>query len=68
METFRHLSVLPEEVIQFLNPHPGGVYLDGTLGGGGHAGLILERCTPGGMLIGHGSGPGSTAGRRTATG
>ena len=35
-----------------LNPHPGGVYLDGTLGGGGHAGLILERCTPGGMLVG----------------
>jgi 16S rRNA (cytosine1402-N4)-methyltransferase len=52
METFRHLSVLPEEVIQFLNPQPHGVYLDGTLGGGGHAGLILQRCTPGGMLIG----------------
>jgi 16S rRNA (cytosine1402-N4)-methyltransferase len=52
VETFRHLSVLPEEVIQFLNPHPGGVYLDGTLGGGGHAGLILEHCIPGGMLVG----------------
>ena len=52
METFRHLSVLPEEVIQFLNPRPGGVYLDGTLGGGGHARMILERCTPGGTLIG----------------
>jgi 16S rRNA (cytosine1402-N4)-methyltransferase len=49
---FHHLSVLPEEVIQLLNPHPGGIYLDGTLGGGGHAWLILERCTPGGMLIG----------------
>ena len=52
METFRHLSVLPDEVIQFLNPRPGGVYLDGTLGGAGHARLILERCTPGGVLIG----------------
>jgi 16S rRNA (cytosine1402-N4)-methyltransferase len=52
VETFRHLSVLPEEVLQFLEPHPGGVYLDGTLGGGGHARLILERCAPGGMLIG----------------
>ena len=52
MTEFRHLSVLPDEVIQFLNPHPGGIYLDGTLGGGGHARLILERCTPGGMLIG----------------
>jgi 16S rRNA (cytosine1402-N4)-methyltransferase len=52
VETFRHLSVLPEEVIQFLNPRPGGTYLDGTLGGAGHARLILERCTPGGRLIG----------------
>jgi 16S rRNA (cytosine1402-N4)-methyltransferase len=52
METFRHLSVLPDEVVQYLNPHPGGIYLDGTLGGGGHARLILERCTPGGILIG----------------
>ena len=52
METFRHLSVMPDEVIQFLNPRPGGVYLDGTLGGAGHARLILERCTPGGVLIG----------------
>lgn len=52
METFSHQSVMPDEVIQFLNPRPGGIYLDGTLGGGGHARLILERCTPGGMLIG----------------
>jgi len=52
METFSHRSVMPDEVIQYLNPRPGGIYLDGTLGGGGHARLILERCTPGGMLIG----------------
>ena len=52
METFSHQSVLPDEVIHYLNPQPGGTYLDGTLGGGGHARLILERCTPGGMLIG----------------
>jgi 16S rRNA (cytosine1402-N4)-methyltransferase len=52
MTGFRHLSVMPEEVIQYLEPRPGGIYLDGTLGGGGHAGLILERCTPGGTLIG----------------
>jgi 16S rRNA (cytosine1402-N4)-methyltransferase len=52
VETFRHQSVMPDEVIHFLNPRPGGVYLDGTLGGGGHARLILERCTPGGTLVG----------------
>jgi 16S rRNA (cytosine1402-N4)-methyltransferase len=52
VETFRHLSVMSNEVIHFLNPQPGKIYLDGTLGGGGHARLILERCTPGGMLIG----------------
>jgi 16S rRNA (cytosine1402-N4)-methyltransferase len=52
METFSHQSVMPDEVIQYLNPQAGGIYLDGTLGGGGHARLILERCTPGGILIG----------------
>ncbi len=52
MTDFHHLSVLPDEVIEFLAPQPGGVYLDGTLGGGGHSGLILEKCTPGGRLIG----------------
>lgn len=52
MENFHHLSVMPDEVIECLDPHPGGVYLDGTLGGGGHARLILERCAPSGTLIG----------------
>jgi 16S rRNA (cytosine1402-N4)-methyltransferase len=52
MVDFHHQSVMPEEVIRFLNPQPGRTYLDGTLGGAGHAGLILEHCTPGGTLIG----------------
>lgn len=35
-----------------LDPRPGRVYVDGTLGGGGHAELILERSAPDGVLIG----------------
>jgi len=53
MADFRHLSVLPNEVLHFLNPKQGGCYLDGTLGGGGHSALIAEQCLPGGgMLVG----------------
>ncbi|HKJ80889.1 MAG TPA: 16S rRNA (cytosine(1402)-N(4))-methyltransferase, partial [Ignavibacteriaceae bacterium] len=49
---FHHLSVMPNEVLTFLNPRPGGVYLDGTVGGGGHARLVLEASAPDGRLIG----------------
>jgi len=49
--SFQHLSVMPEEVLEYLKPTPGGIYLDGTLGGAGHARLILEAA-PGSRLIG----------------
>ncbi|MDT8391317.1 MAG: 16S rRNA (cytosine(1402)-N(4))-methyltransferase RsmH [Lentisphaeria bacterium] len=39
--SFAHIPVLPEETIRWLNPQPGGRYIDGTVGGGGHARLIL---------------------------
>lgn len=53
MSGFHHLSVLPEEVLQYLAPKAGGIYLDGTLGGAGHSALIAARCAPGnGLLIG----------------
>ncbi len=52
MEPFIHQSVMPAEVLQYLAPRPGGVYLDGTLGGGGHSELILEASGPDGMLYG----------------
>ena len=39
---FGHLSVMPEEVLHWLQPVDGGTYLDGTLGGAGHSRLILE--------------------------
>lgn len=51
MTEFRHLSVMPEEVVRFLALKADAVYLDGTLGGGGHAALILENA-PKARLIG----------------
>ena len=52
MEPFGHQSVLPTEVLHYLAPRPGGVYVDGTLGGGGHSELILEALGLGGVLYG----------------
>ncbi len=49
---FFHRPIMPDEVLRFLNPLPGKVFLDGTLGGGGHARLILEKSWPDGFLIG----------------
>jgi 16S rRNA (cytosine1402-N4)-methyltransferase len=40
---FQHVSVLATEVVELLRPEPGRLFLDGTLGGGGHAGLLLAR-------------------------
>ena len=48
---FRHRSVLLEETIEGLKVKPDGIYLDGTLGGGGHSSEILKRIK-GGCLIG----------------
>lgn len=42
---------MPGEVIEYLSPEPGKIYVDGTLGGGGHSLAILERILPGGTLI-----------------
>ncbi len=38
---FSHIPVLGREVVEGLAVHPGGHYLDGTVGGGGHSGLLL---------------------------
>jgi 16S rRNA (cytosine1402-N4)-methyltransferase len=48
----RHLPVLPAEVLRYLDPKPGEVIVDATVGAGGHARLIAERLVPDGRLIG----------------
>lgn len=50
--TFEHKSVLLQETVDSLNIRPDGIYVDGTLGGGGHAGAVLSRLGTGGRLIG----------------
>jgi 16S rRNA (cytosine1402-N4)-methyltransferase len=52
MDVFKHVSVMADEVLLYLAPHRDGIYLDGTLGGAGHARLILEATAPNGTLIG----------------
>jgi 16S rRNA (cytosine1402-N4)-methyltransferase len=47
-----HLSVLYHETIRALQPKSPGRYVDGTVGAGGHAHGILEKCTPDGQLLG----------------
>ena len=46
-----HIPVLLEETLQFLDPKPGGRFIDATLGAGGHARAILERTAPDGRLL-----------------
>ena len=49
---FNHYSVLLEETIENLNIKPDGIYVDGTLGGGGHSYQIAKRLSGKGRLIG----------------
>ena len=49
--TFSHRSVLLDECIEGLNIRPDGIYIDGTLGRGGHSEQIAKRLTEGGRLI-----------------
>ena len=47
-----HLSVLYDEVLTWLEPRPGGRYIDATLGAGGHAKGLLTASYPDGLLLG----------------
>src|SRR3990167_8487322 len=47
-----HIPVLLNEVLDFLKPEPGKFFIDGTIGGGGHATAILKKIMPGGLFLG----------------
>jgi len=47
-----HRPVLLEEILNFLSPAPGNIIVDATIGGAGHAEKIIQKISPGGMLIG----------------
>ena len=49
---FQHQPVLMNQTLNSLKLRPGGVYLDGTLGGGGHTEAILQATEPDGKVIG----------------
>ncbi len=52
MSEYPHLPVLYQQVLEVLQPRPGGWYVDGTIGAGGHAEGILQASSPDGRLLG----------------
>ncbi|MBQ6991087.1 MAG: 16S rRNA (cytosine(1402)-N(4))-methyltransferase, partial [Clostridia bacterium] len=52
MSDFHHISVLLHETIDAMEINPDGIYVDCTLGGGGHSEEILKRLSPNGFLYG----------------
>ncbi len=52
MGEFSHIPVLLGECVDNLEIKPDGIYVDGTVGGGGHSGAILRKLGEGGLLIG----------------
>ena len=51
MQNFTHFTVMKNEAVDALNCTDGKIYVDCTLGGGGHSELILQRVSPNGRLI-----------------
>jgi 16S rRNA (cytosine1402-N4)-methyltransferase len=49
---YKHVSVMVQEIVQFLAPRTGGVYVDATVGEGGHSEVLLQASAPHGQVIG----------------
>ena len=52
MSDYIHKPVMTAEALEGLMVRPGGAYIDATMGEGGHCAAILERCQPGGRVLG----------------
>lgn len=51
MDDFKHYTVMLHEAVEIMEPQSGKIYVDCTLGGGGHSELILQKIQPDGRLI-----------------
>lgn len=51
VEEIKHIPVLPEEVIYYLKPQKNGIYVDATLGGGGHTEKIKDLISENGKIV-----------------
>ena len=49
MSEFKHIPIMLKEVLELLKPERGGIYADGTLGGGGHSSGICARLGANGL-------------------
>jgi 16S rRNA (cytosine1402-N4)-methyltransferase len=49
---YKHAPVMVEEIVRFLTPRPGAVYVDATVGEGGHSEVLLRASAPTGQVIG----------------
>lgn len=56
-----HLPVMLDQVVGWLDPRPGAVIVDGTVGGGGHTRALIERVGPAGLVIGLDRDPAAVA-------
>ena len=61
MAQSEHVPVLLSEVLQLLDPQPGGAFVDCTVNGGGHSAAILTRTSPDGPLLGLDADPDALA-------